>query len=454
MKTWQAAIVGWACLAAAGCRTDPAVTALERENRYLEDALYELQDTLDKTQDALDACRRDNEGLRKGDRTAPRIAPERPAARGAPAPEFSREPAMHGPELSPLPRSSRTPGGAEPPALPKVELPPKALPPGQVPETFRGPEKSATPEKPGSREKSALPKRFEDDEEAPGASGKPDPTPDSRAKPTSPAEPRRLDVPLSNHKGITAEDEPSQNLPAAYREQLSAAVPVEPRADSASVRRMTLNPALTGGFDAEPQPGDEGILVMIEPRDGQGKPVAAAAPISVVLLDSALPGDAARVARWDLTGEDVATSYCRMPQAEGFCLGLPWPGAPPVHGHLHLFVRYTARDGRNLEAHREIDVALPGQPAEHWGAGPTLQDASSPPRSSWQRKPPREEPSGQGPEEPGRLARDGETPGPSAAADAPKTGAQPTPATSEAASAPARPSKARPARPIWSPYRR
>jgi len=448
MKAWPAAIVGWACLAAAGCRTDPAVTALERENRYLEDALYDVQDTLDKTQDALDKCRRDNEGLRKGERTAPRLAPERPAARGAPAAESAPPPAVRGPELSPLPRSLRAPGGAEPPALPKVELPSKALPPGEIPDTFRG------PGKPGSRERSAPPSRPEGEQQAPPAPRKPEATPDSRATPASPAEPRRLDVPLTNPKGVTAEEEPSQNLPAAYREQLSAAVPVEPRGDSASARRITLNPALTGGFDAEPQPGDEGILVMIEPRDGQGKPLAAAAPISVVLLDGALSGEAARIARWDLTAEDVATSYCRMPQGEGFCLGLPWPGAPPVHGRLHLFVRYTTRDGRNLEASRPINVAVPGQVAERRDSGPILQEATSPPRSSWQQKPPGEEPAEQRPQEPARLAGDGEPPGSSAAEDAPKTGARPTPATSEAASSPARQSQTRPARPVWSPYRR
>ncbi len=246
MKAWPAAIVGWACLAAAGCRTDPAVTALERENFRLEEALYDVQDTLDKTQDALDKCRRESEGLRRGERTAPRPAPERPA-RGAPATEAPPSPAVRGPELPPLP---------------KVELPSRALPPGEIPDTFRG------PKRPGSREKPGLPSRPEE-EEAPPAFRKPEAAPDSRATPASPAEPRRLDVPLSNPKGITAEEEPSENLPAAYREQLSAAVPVEPRGDSASARRITLNPALTGGFDAEPHPGDEGILVMIEPRDGQ-----------------------------------------------------------------------------------------------------------------------------------------------------------------------------------------
>ncbi len=447
MKAWQAAIVGWACMAAAGCRTDPAVTALERENRYLEDALYEVQDTLDKTQDALDACRRDNEGPRKGDRAAPHAAPERPAARGAPASEAPREPAMRGPELSPLPRSSRTPGGVEPPALPKIELPPKALPPGEIPETFR------TPEESGSRKRPALPERFEADE-GPGRNASPAPRSAPGLDPVAPHEPRKLDAPPGMLKGTTAIDDPSQNLPAAYREQLSAAVPVEARADSASVRQITLHPALTGGFDAEPQPGDEGILVLIEPRNAQGKPAAAAAPISVVLLDAALPGEAARVARWDLTAEDLAASYCRMPQAEGFCLGLPWSATPPVHGHLHLFVRYTTRDGRNLEARREIDVALPGRPAEHWAAAPAGKDAPSPSDSSWRERPPRAEPSGPRLQEPTRLAEDGQRAGSSAAAEAPTTAGRRTPATSDAASPPARESKTRTARPVWSPYRR
>ncbi len=435
MKAWPAAIVGWACLAAAGCRTDPALTALERENFRLEETLYGLQDVLDKTQDALDQCRRENEGLRKGERTAPRLAPERPA-RGAPAAEAPPSPAVRGPEL---------------PALPRIELPSKALPPGEIPETFRG------PGRPGTREKPAPPARSEDSEQAPPAFRKPEAAPDSRAIPPSSGEPRRLDVPLTNPKGISADEEPSENLPAAYREQLSAAVPVEPRGDSASARRIALNPALTGGFDAEPRPGDEGILVMIEPRDGQGKLLAAAAPTSVVVLDGALPGEAARLARWDLTAEDMATSYCRMPEGEGFCLALPWPAAPPVHSRLQLFVRYTTRDGRNLEASRPIDVAVPGQVAARRASGPILEEASAGPRSLWQQKPPDEKgekPSGQTPQDAARLARDARPPDSPAAAEAPKAAARPTPAISDAASTPAPQSKTRPARPIWSPYRR
>ena len=52
------ALLFLACLAAAGCRTDPNIVLLERENRELEDTIYELQACLDEYQQALDTCRK------------------------------------------------------------------------------------------------------------------------------------------------------------------------------------------------------------------------------------------------------------------------------------------------------------------------------------------------------------------------------------------------------------
>ena len=39
---------------------------------------------------------------------------------------------------------------------------------------------------------------------------------------------------------------------------------------------------------------------------------------------------------------------------------MTWPDRPPSNRRLHLFVRYTTADGRNLEAKRLIDVDPPG----------------------------------------------------------------------------------------------
>ena len=76
MKTWLFAVLSLACLAAAGCRTDPAVAMLERENRQLEYRLYELADLLRD-------CRRDNARLQRRYETRP--------SSGSPAFEMGRD---------------------------------------------------------------------------------------------------------------------------------------------------------------------------------------------------------------------------------------------------------------------------------------------------------------------------------------------------------------------------
>jgi len=48
------------------------------------------------------------------------------------------------------------------------------------------------------------------------------------------------------------------------------------------------------------------LLVVVEPRDRTGRTVDAPANMSVVVIDPALEGNAARVARWDFTVAETA----------------------------------------------------------------------------------------------------------------------------------------------------
>lgn len=140
--------------------------------------------------------------------------------------------------------------------------------------------------------------------------------------------------------------------------------------DSTHVGRIAITRLLTGGYDMDGRPGDEGIATVIEPRDARGRIVAAAAPISVVLIDPALSGEPARVARWDFAADEVAAMHDKTPLGEGIYLEMPWPAAAPRHRRLHLHVRYTTADGRKLEADQEIRVEPPGE-SPGWTVAPT-----------------------------------------------------------------------------------
>jgi hypothetical protein len=153
---------------------------------------------------------------------------------------------------------------------------------------------------------------------------------------------------------------PSIDLPTAP-EPIPPAKPADTK-----VSHLFLNPVLTGGSDLDDRQGDDGLWVVIEPRNAAGQYVPEAGPMSIVVLDPTQAGEAARVARWDL---DLAATQQKLdtrPTARGIALQLPWPTTPPTSDKLHLFVRYQTPDGRLLETDREVFIAQPGQVSQRW----------------------------------------------------------------------------------------
>lgn len=370
MKAWHIALFGLACLAAAGCRTNQAITALERENRDLEDRIYALEDDLQRAQEDLARCRRDNQSLRKGGRASTQLPlPEEsaPSARGG-----SSEP------VSPrAPRLGAEPEEEETPHI-YVQTPKKSLPKGQIPDTLKSPVGTPRRSQPGQPKRQGESTAGDAPSSPPGVSPPQGPGAAKDAQPLP--EPRRLNAPgAASEKDKTSRSPPRP--PAAAWAVPVGGTSIVPTADSAQVDRITLHRLLVGGWDFDGQPGDEGIFLLVEPRDAEGRVLAAAAPVCVVVLDRGLAGESARVARWDLTAEQVATLFRRTEVGDGLYLELPWSASPPVHSHLHLFVRYTTRDGRKLETGREIDIGLAnraGQQRSSLGSnGPAPDDQES-----------------------------------------------------------------------------
>lgn len=139
------------------------------------------------------------------------------------------------------------------------------------------------------------------------------------------------------------------------------------------VTSLILDEQLTGGYDADGQPGDEGITAVIELQDSSGQPALTPGEVSVVALDPELEGEAARVARWDFTADEIAAGLRQGGRA--IRLQMPWPAEPPQHDLLYVFVRYTARDGRQLQTDGAIEINRSGQPTAGWQRAPRATTA-------------------------------------------------------------------------------
>ena len=164
----------------------------------------------------------------------------------------------------------------------------------------------------------------------------------------------------------------------------TAAAPAETKSIPAKptdtkVTHLVLNPLLTGGADLDGQPGDEGLTVVVEPRNAQDEYVPQAGAVSVVVLDPTRQGDAARVARWDFDLSQARQRLAAAAPGRGIKLELPWPAAPPANSHVKLFVRYETADGRRLQADREIHFTPPGEITTGWTPRPGAPIAAAAP---------------------------------------------------------------------------
>lgn len=308
MKSLPWSILGLVCLAVAGCRADPNTALLERELRLQEDEIYRLKAKLSDYEDVEvlpgGEGRPDGAGRRQRSRTG--AGPVESLL------DFATPQGLPDPDAMDRTPPTRA-AEADPGVAPRFERSP--LPP--------------------------LPKTPEDLESAP----------------RFPA-PNYLDVPESIPSGP---ETPNGDLPGRQSRVAPSALPT----DSSRAARLVLDRSATGGLDADGNPGDEGLQVAVEAVDSQGRSVAAPASMAVVVLDPVLD---ARVARWDFTAAETASMLRRAGRKTSISLGMLWPEGPPVHRELHLFVRYTTSDGRNLEADGPLRIALPIQATSGWTA--------------------------------------------------------------------------------------
>lgn len=321
---WRIATLSAACLALCGCRVDPNVPILERELRLQEDKIYQLEGQLAEHRAALESCRRQAGG----------------ATGVCPLP--AGPPAAVGPLLGPAAKVE--------PSEPVVPQPPIVELPGQ-PQT----------QMPDSLRSKIAPPAIEVPTPPPGKA-------EPKAAPPSAAAPRPRTKAIPAAAAVETAAEPAAK-PAAKPAADASTVATRPTSND-PVERIVLNLALSGGLNADGKPGDEGLSLLIEPQDAQGRSVERAAPITVVVLDRQVSGDAARVARWDFSAEQVAKKFRHTSVGSGVYLELPWPVAPPAHSELHAFVRYVPADGRLLEAEMPLTIELPGQPKQWTAAQP------------------------------------------------------------------------------------
>jgi hypothetical protein len=294
-----------------GCKSDLNQQLLERELRYQEDQIYQLQDELAEKCARLEYVAGENSSLRKqlGVSDADSAAPSRgrrPRTPGVP-PATNVPPAIEIPDAPRLPRGG--PAGQGGGATPRADGPPVDL----APPTLEGvPPLPAEP-------------------------GRSTPTTDSGSGLSLPPAAAIID-PAARPIEAAGEESPVRTATTDAPPPALVRLSYDEPADGGEAVRLAINPSASGGVDTNGDGQSEGLSLAIEPINAGERLVGLAGDVTITAYDAAAGSGAAPLARWTVAADDAAARFRATGRRRGLVIDLPWQGGLPAADHVRVTV--------------------------------------------------------------------------------------------------------------------
>jgi len=186
---------------------------------------------------------------------------------------------------------------------------------------------------------------------------------------TTPAQVERLEAELRDqHDRLTAQAEAldsartERDALRLQRDRLLAgkALVVHPEQAEllARINRLAINTWMTGGQNTDDSPGDDELVVLIQPRDSDNEPVKLPGTLELRLSDPAAPEDSDPLGSWKFAPDECRQRWLNSMLSRGFLFRLPWQ-TPPTRDRLLLHARFDTTDGRRFDADALIHVRPP-----------------------------------------------------------------------------------------------
>jgi hypothetical protein len=121
------------------------------------------------------------------------------------------------------------------------------------------------------------------------------------------------------------------------------------RLQSMGARRLDLlNPAarieidrLSGGYDEDGLPGDEGVLVYVKTIDAEGDVIKAAGEIEIQLWNLAASGEELLIGQYVLDAVHARKRWYGKFMTYHYTIRCPWRAEPPRHDEVTVRVLFT-----------------------------------------------------------------------------------------------------------------
>ncbi|MBM3965532.1 MAG: hypothetical protein FJ308_10795 [Planctomycetes bacterium] len=251
-----------------------------------------------------------------------------------------------------LKSESAPPSSLLPETLPSSIQPPAALPPSTIPPTG----KVVTP----TKDAELLPPTLEKSN-----------TPDSSGKPVRAKEPLQRPAPAGLPQEVSGAvlKERKIEIPSMPPVQkASANIPLaSPKsAQDSRVREIDFHPTLCRGLNVDGKPGDEGLYLVLVPRNASQQFVPTAGTLTIVAEETGRDGESVRVGRWEMSSEQLQDLLEPIGAAQGFHVKLHWQGKVPATSAIDVYVRLACDDRTTMVNRKQIHLRTSNTAPSAW----------------------------------------------------------------------------------------
>lgn len=158
-------------------------------------------------------------------------------------------------------------------------------------------------------------------------------------------------------------DLPSSIQPATYNSTTHSPYST-PKDDK--VIEIGFHPTLCRGQNLDSKEGDDGLYLVLQPRNASGESIDKPATLTVVAMDPNRQEGESKIGRWTFTIEEVEATLEPIGISHGFHIPLKWQESKPLGDSVQIFIRYEIPDGRRLVNERRIQLHIPSAGSANW----------------------------------------------------------------------------------------
>jgi hypothetical protein len=132
------------------------------------------------------------------------------------------------------------------------------------------------------------------------------------------------------------------------------------------VVELAFHPSLSRAVNLDDRSDDDGLYLVLQPKNERGQMVPVAADLTIIAVDPAREGQAGQVGRWDYSAAEVQSKLRPIGQEQGIHFQLPWNGPDPSADRVIVFGLYKFPDGRQVMGEKEIFISHDGSHKTVW----------------------------------------------------------------------------------------